>query len=64
MSLFHVLKYPISNPPSIEEMLALPKPIMECWIEFIHENNSRPWYTPELSVDILRYMLQDYEDPE
>lgn len=64
MSLFHVLKYPVSDPPTMEELAALPHPILQQWAEFVYENNSRAWYTTELGTGVLRHMIQGYEDPD
>jgi hypothetical protein len=33
MSTFHVLKYQISIPPTDEEFNALPKPILDIWMQ-------------------------------
>jgi hypothetical protein len=38
MTIFHVLKYHISNPPTAEELQALPPDILERWCKEIKFN--------------------------
>jgi hypothetical protein len=47
----------------MEELAALPHPILSEWAEFVYENNSRDWYTNELATGVLRHMIQDYDEP-
>ena len=43
MSLFDVIKYPISEPPTLEELNALPNEIFNQWISLSHWRSPGKW---------------------
>jgi hypothetical protein len=67
MSIFTVIKYPISDSPTKEEIDALPNELMEEWthhpdfrFSFSHLLNP-PIYPPK-NIALLRKLIQEYEE--
>ena len=76
MSLFDVLRYPISDHPTKEEFEALPKDLFEQWTNAVywHSDYANPkcletaysdkGYAPFLKdLLVLRNMIKDYDEP-
>lgn len=61
MSLFDVIKYPVSDIPTGDEMLALPPTIFLDWMDWVRDNCNRPWYTTTSGAEKLRKMLAEYD---
>ena len=63
MSLFDVIKYPISTPPTVEQLSALPKDLFSRWIK------TTPWadkkvVTPPIKTQTpqnIEYMCEYYD---
>jgi hypothetical protein len=55
VTIFHVLKYPISNPPTAEELEALPPKIFYEWIKTIYYSNTYQT-TPSKTAKLLHSM--------
>jgi hypothetical protein len=73
MSLFDVIRYPISMPPTEAEILALPNSLFKRWTESSKEWSDSPtqsfvayWYsavrneTQIQDIKLLRQMIKDY----
>lgn len=56
MSIFSVLKYPISSPPKAEELAALPR---ELFIEWIHSSD---WKTVKVAHEDHQHIADWYKD--
>lgn len=61
MSLFDVIKYPISAPASVEEMIALPPEVFNKWRNWLQNNWAKDGYTIEMGTAELRRMLLEKE---
>lgn len=57
MSLFDSIKYPISNPPTHDEILAIPVKIFNQWYKetFPHLPQGQHQHTPSLVFSILNW---------
>lgn len=76
MSLFDVIRYPISNPPTEAEFAALPSGLLAQWypetgwIRYTSTDKS-PYYLAEYyyrqgvhsELILLRQMIKDYDEP-
>jgi hypothetical protein len=60
VSLFDVIKYPISSRPTADDILHLPTPIYQKWWSLIEHEDS-PILTPE-SLALLRRLILEYEE--
>ncbi len=76
MSLFDVLRYPISKIPSQDELAALPKSLYDEWkkavswaydadFHCVSDYYDRRYYMTDIHLDIalLRKMIKDYDEP-
>lgn len=73
MSIFTVIKYPISNPPTAEQLKVLPTDLINKWINHSNFNyhflfppqSNTPENISRLPVDsvaLLRKLMQEYEE--
>lgn len=62
MTLFDVIRYPISDKPTVEELEALPTDVFMTWRDFVLDNQHRDWYTLKISVGVLRLMICDIDE--
>jgi hypothetical protein len=62
MTIFSILKYPISNIPTQEELEALPISVFEEWRKFVLDNHHKDWYSTTISVGVLRLMIYDIDE--
>ncbi len=76
MSLFDVIRYPISDSPTLEQLKALPEDLYTVWIKrahFIPENWSHKdivWYyrpdrrtiNSDKEIKLLRQMIEEYDE--
>ena len=77
MTIFNVLKYPISYPPTTEELAALPRPLILAWAEThgFEDCDGDPlwissWYSrqkdmspsPAWEIQDLRNMIKEMEE--
>jgi hypothetical protein len=61
MSLFDVIKYPISDVPTNDELCAIPPIVFLDWRDWVKANCNKKWYKPGLSTIKLRLMLAEYD---
>ena len=69
MGLFDVLRYPISDQPTVEELAALPRDLYNVWRTsvgwYVATNESKVKYYSEAPVHVdilmLREMIKNYE---
>jgi hypothetical protein len=63
MSLFDVIKYPLSIPVSGEEFIALPEAVREKYMTTRwHDSEWNAQQTPNATRRILRKLLEEYDD--
>ena len=65
MTIFHTLKYPISDPPTKEELKALPNEVWEEWITHIivhGDTKIEPGYVASvLRTHLYKHEMYPYE---
>lgn len=59
MTIFHSLKYPISDPPTREELQALPKEIFEEWCQHIIVHQANYVITVDFVASVLQTHLKN-----
>ncbi len=68
MSLFHVIKYPLSCPPTEEQLAALPFELRYKYSVDIHSNKQEDgtylWDSVDLHKRLISYVLAYEEDAE
>ena len=74
MSIFDVIRYPISNPVKLEELEILPRKLFVTWLD------NAGWYSPEeriptknfvkmlnrsyyRDVELLKMLIKEYDEP-
>lgn len=62
MSLFDILRYPISNPPTAAEYCALPSAVLNQ----VHELNRKPEFDAygPIAYQIVRYLILEHDDSD
>jgi hypothetical protein len=58
MTIFHVLKYPISDSPTEDAINALPSDLYKKWIGHLL---AAPLYSPK-NIALLRKLIAEYEE--
>lgn len=58
MNIFNVIKYPISNPPKVEELEALPKNIFKTWV---NRHFSVTMRSPAAVSDLFHFYYDYYD---
>ncbi len=62
MSLFDVIKYPISDEPTNEQIKALPNDIFAKWYDWwLYNPTTTPVWSPN-SVKYLRNLILEYQE--
>lgn len=57
MTIFHVLKYPVSTPPTHQEIMAMPYIV---YSGYLHEYHHR-YISPAASTALVRKLLLEYQ---
>jgi hypothetical protein len=60
MSIFDVIRYPISWPPAVEELDAIPKPLYDRWAREVYTYEDNTSYKEKIQV--LRDMIKEYDN--
>jgi hypothetical protein len=60
MSIFDVIRYPISWPPTIEELESIPTPLYDAWYKKV--NTYEDFRNYKEKIQVLRDIIKEYDN--